>query len=155
LDIRSNNSYPANKLSNFSANRFVLDGVQCNSFEGFLQSLKFKNPDMQEHVCTLVGMAAKRKGAKKNWQKTQTLWWKGESYKRDSDEYQHLLDSAYNALFAQSTPAYRALMATGNANLTHSVGKRKKNDTVLTEKEFVSRLMNARHMFDIKSFMEI
>jgi hypothetical protein len=41
--------------------------------EGFLQSLKFKSIDMQEYVCTLVGMKAKMKGKNKNWWKTQTL----------------------------------------------------------------------------------
>lgn len=155
MDIHSGKGYPACRLSNFAPNKFVLDDVECASMEGFLQSLKFKNPEMQDHVCTLIGMAAKRKGAKKNWHKTQTLWWKGGSYKRDSDEYQRLLDRAYTAMFDQSSPAYRALMATGNANLTHSIGKKKKKDTVLTESEFTSRLMQIRHMFDVKSFMEI
>lgn len=155
MDIRSSGKYPSNKLSNFALHKFIIDEVECSSVEGFLQSLKFKNPDMQEHVCSLIGMAAKRKGRGKNWQKTQTLWWRGVPYKRDSEDYQKLLDRAYNECFSQSQGAYRALMATGKANLTHSIGKKKKSDTILTEREFVSRLIRMRQMFNIQSFMEI
>ena len=35
---------------------------------------KFQDPEMQKHVCTLVGKAAKFKGKKKKWWKTQTLY---------------------------------------------------------------------------------
>lgn len=62
MDIRSGASYPASALSNFAPHEFVIDGVVCKSAEGFLQSLKFKNPEMQKYVCTLVGYAAKKKG---------------------------------------------------------------------------------------------
>lgn len=62
MDIGLQNGYPAGALSNFAPHPFEIDGIKCNSMEGFLQSLKFSNPEMQEHVCTLVGMAAKRKG---------------------------------------------------------------------------------------------
>ena len=61
--------------------------------EGFIQSLKFKSPEMQAEVCKLVGYAAKKKGTNKNWQQTQTLWWKGEPIKRSSEDYQKLLDN--------------------------------------------------------------
>ena len=62
MNIGSVNDYPANSLSNFAPHPFVIDGVECNSMEGFLQSLKFKSVDMQNHVCTLVGREAKFKG---------------------------------------------------------------------------------------------
>ena len=62
MDIGSKNGYPSGALSNFAPHPFEIDGIKCNSMEGFLQSLKFSNPEMQEYVCTLVGMAAKRKG---------------------------------------------------------------------------------------------
>ena len=143
MDIGSRNGYPQSALSNFAPHPFEIDGVKCNSMEGFLQSLKFSNPDMQEHICTLVGMNAKRKGAGKNWQKTQTLWWKGQPYKRDSEDYQILLNRAYNAL--NQNEGFRvALAATKGATLTHSVGKNKINETVLTTREFCSRLTKLR-----------
>jgi predicted NAD-dependent protein-ADP-ribosyltransferase YbiA (DUF1768 family) len=67
MDIGSGKAFPCNALSNFAPHPFILDGVECASMEGFLQSLKFKNPDMQRHVCTLVGKAAKFKGKGKKW----------------------------------------------------------------------------------------
>lgn len=65
MDIGSGSGYPSANLSNFSPHGFVVDGVECASMEGFLQSLKFQDPEMQKHVCTLVGKKAKFKGKKK------------------------------------------------------------------------------------------
>lgn len=143
MDIRSDSGYPSAALSNFAPHGFVIDDVECASMEGFLQSLKFSNPDMQKEVCKLVGRAAKSKGANKNWQQRQTLYWQGKAYKRDSKEYQELLDRAYEAL-AQNSSFQKALIATKGAKLTHSVGKKKQNETVLTAQEFVSRLNKIR-----------
>ena len=149
MDIKSGNKYPSNALSNFAPHPFTFDGVQCNSMEGFLQGLKFKNVEMQQHICTLVGFKAKKSGAKKNWQRDQTLYWAGLPYKRDSDGYQTLLDEVYWTLYTQNTKAQKALLATGDANLTHSIGRSKKSDTVLTKQEFCSRLMSMRKQFVI------
>lgn len=144
MDIRSDGKYPANKLSNFSGHRFVLDGVTCNSMEGFLQALKYSNPDMQVEICKLVGFAAKKKGSKKKWKTRQTLYWMGVDIKRDSGRYQDLLDRAYETMARQSEGFRKALLASGDGILTHSIGRRKKNETVLTASEFCSRLMNLR-----------
>ena len=144
MDIGSKSGYPSSSLSNFAPHAFVLDDVQCASMEGFLQSLKFSNPDMQVEVCKLVGITAKRRGSKKNWKTTQTLYWRGKSYKRDSEDYQKLLDRAYYAL-SKNASFQRALLATGNSSLTHSIGKNKINETVLTVQEFTSRLYKLRN----------
>jgi hypothetical protein len=112
--------------------------------EGLLQGLKFKNPEMQRHVMTLVGKAAKFKGKKTRWWRDQTLFWQGEPIARDSDEFQALLDEAFDALFTQNEAARRALLATGDAVLTHSIGKHDPRQTVLTVREFVSRLHKIR-----------
>lgn len=143
LDIGSGKDYPSNALSNFAPHPFVIDGVECNSMEGFLQSLKFKEPEMQKEVCKLVGKAAKFKGKKKKWWQDQTLYWQGVAYKRESQEYQDLLDRAYNEL-SKNESFQRALLATGNATLTHTIGKRKETETVLTAREFCSRLTAIR-----------
>jgi predicted NAD-dependent protein-ADP-ribosyltransferase YbiA (DUF1768 family) len=143
MEIGSGAGFPGDALSNFAPHPFVIDGIECASMEGFLQSLKFSNPDMQKEVCKLVGKAAKFKGKPKKWYRTQTLYWMGKEYKRDSEEYQKLLDRAYDAL-SQNTGFQRALLATGNATLTHSIGKNKQSETVLTVKEFVSRLYKIR-----------
>lgn len=139
MNIGSGTGFPSANLSNFSPHPFTIDGVECASMEGFLQSLKYSNIDMQKHVCTLVGKQAKFKGKRKNWYRTQTLYWNGVEYKRNSQEYQDLLDRAYNAL-SENKKFQKALLATGNANLSHSMGQKKISKTVLTEQEFVSRL---------------
>jgi predicted NAD-dependent protein-ADP-ribosyltransferase YbiA (DUF1768 family) len=143
MDIGSGNAYPSNALSNFAPHPFEVDGVSINSMEGFLQSLKFKSIEMQAKVCTLIGYAAKKKGRNKNWQETQTLWWKGNPIKRNSKEYQDLLDKAYTQLYTNEK-FKKALDATKGMTLTHNIGKSKKNDTVLTKSEFCSRLRKLR-----------
>ena len=143
MDIGSGNGYPSANLSNFHPYQFTVDNVLCNSMEGFLQSLKFSNPDMQAHVCTLVGKKAKFKGKTKKWFRDQTLYWKGQPIKRDSQEYQDLLDKAFNAL-AENKKFQKTLLDTQNATLTHSIGKNKISETVLTTQEFCSRLTTIR-----------
>jgi predicted NAD-dependent protein-ADP-ribosyltransferase YbiA (DUF1768 family) len=147
MDVHSGGAYPASKLTNFAPNAFVFRGISCASMEGLLQALKFDKAHMQIHVCTLVGMAAKKRGAKRNWRRDQTLYWQGEELDRHGPEYQQLLDEAYMAMFTQNEGARRALLATGTATLTHAIGKKKESDTVLTEREFCSRLMRCRSHF--------
>ena len=143
MDIGSRNGYPAGTLSNFSPHPFELDGVKCASMEGFLQAVKHRDIPTQEYVCSLVGFAAKKKGSKKNWQRDQKLHWQGIEYNRSGPEYQELLDRAYNAL-SNNIKFKKALRASGNATLTHSIGRRKKTETVLTVNEFCGRLMRLR-----------
>lgn len=144
MDIGSTNGYPSAALSNFAPHPFIFDGVEVASMEGFLQSLKFKNPEMQKYVCTLVGRAAKFKGKDKNWYREQKLYWQGQEFKRDSKEYQILLNRAYNALYQQNEGFRKALEASKPGILTHSIGKTKENETVLTQSEFCGRLMKLR-----------
>src|SRR5574343_383689 len=102
MDIKSGNGWPSSVLSNFAPHHFVIDGVECNSMEGFLQSLKFDKPHIQIEVCKLVGKAAKFKGKPKKWWRDQKLFWQGKEMEREGDEYQSLLDRAYVAMFEQS-----------------------------------------------------
>lgn len=147
LDIMSKAEQPLNILSNFHPNEFELDGIQCASMEGFLQSLKTNDPDEQIRVCALNGATAKLYFAHtwKNlrWKLTGVLCWKGQKIKRTSRAYELLLDRAYAAL-AENPQFAAALLATGDAVLVHSIGKHNRRLTVLTEAEFVSRLMNIR-----------
>jgi len=143
MDIGSGNKYPSNALSNFAPHPFIMDGVECNSFEGWLQSLKFKEPDMQKEICKLVGKAAKFKGKPKKWFLTQKLYWQGVEIDRHSDEYQELLDRAFDAL-SENTSFQKALIASGKSTLTHKIGKSKESETILTKREFISRLNKIR-----------
>lgn len=153
MDIGSGNGYPSAALSNFAPHPFIIDGVECASMEGFLQSLKFESVDMQRYVCTLVGKAAKKKGHKKNWKQKQELYWNGKIYKRDSDEYQNLLNRAYNRLY-ENGGFHKALCSTNGATLEHSIGKSKCSETVLTKQEFCSRLTYLRDRGKLPEYNE-
>jgi hypothetical protein len=144
MDIGSKHGYPASALSNFAPHPFVFDDVACNSMEGLLQSFKFSAWPMQQEVCKLVGFAAKARGRHKNWKRQNILYWKGDIYARHGDGYQHLLDRAYAALFNQNEGFRKALRATGDAVLTHSIGRTSESETILTQREFCSRLMKLR-----------
>jgi len=139
MDIGSGKGYPSTTLSNFAPHPFIIDDVKCNSMEGFLQSLKYKNPEIQKEVCKLVGKAAKFKGKKKKWWKYQFLYWQGKEYDRHRFDYQVLLTRAFKEL-AKNTKFKKALLSTGNISLTHSIGKSDPHKTVLTKSEFISRL---------------
>jgi predicted NAD-dependent protein-ADP-ribosyltransferase YbiA (DUF1768 family) len=148
MEINSKGSYPSNALSNFSHNKFIVDGIECSSMEGFLQALKFENQEAQIITCSLSGFDAKRKGSGRNsyWQSKQTLWWKGKSYPRKSKDYQLLINKAYNCMYEQSESFRNALKASGKSTLSHSIGKNKEKETVLTKNEFCKRLMNLRDL---------
>lgn len=143
MDIGSGSGYPAGALSNFSPHPFIFDGIECASMEGLLQAFKSPYPHVQVEICKLVGKAAKFRGKKIDWREKQELHWQGTTYKRDSDEYQELLDRAYDAL-ATNEGFRKALLATNKAVLKHSIGKKFYKETVLTEHEFISRLNRIR-----------
>lgn len=146
MDIKSGCGYPGTALSNFAPHPFTIDGVDCSSMEGWLQSLKFDKPHVQDEVCKLVGKAAKFRGQKRNkaWKQKQALWWRGVEIDRHGTIYQRLLDRAYLSMYAQSESFRNALKASGQAVLTHSIGRSNPSETVLTVNEFCSRLMKLR-----------
>lgn len=147
MDIKSGCGYPAAALSNFSPHPFIFDGVEVASMEGLLQAFKFEKIHIQVEVCKLVGFTAKKRGKMKNWQERQILHWNGVEYPRKSDAYQQLLDRAYTAMGEQNEGFRKALLATGNAVIQHSIGRVKESETVLTRTEFCGRLMRLRKRF--------
>lgn len=139
LDLGSRNPGLGKALSNFAPYGFVLDGVECGSIEGFLQSLKFEDIGEQELVAPLVGYKAYKTGQVENaaWRAAQKLWWKGYAYPRLSREYHSLIQRAYDACYEQN-PAFRqALFDTGVDVLTHNIGNHDPTMTTLTEWEYI------------------
>lgn len=131
-------------LSNFTLHSFVLDGMMCASMEGFLQSLKYEDKEEQRMVCAKHGVHAKYAGRKKRgWMDTQTLHWRGYAIKRESPEFNHLITRAFDKRL--DNPHFRwALYTTIGHPLKHSIGKRDKTKTVLTEQEFIFQLERLR-----------
>lgn len=143
IDISSGECELGNSLSNFTEYEFEFDGVPCASMEGLIQSLKFDDPQRQREICLMFGRKAKRKGQRRKWWLTRKLFWKGREFNRKGSEYQELLDGAFDAL-SKNNEFSSALKRTGEADLTHSLGKEDQNLTVLTESEFCSRLIRLR-----------
>ena len=140
LDIYSKGEYPSNVLSNFYPNQFTFDGIKCVSMEGFLQSLKYKSIKKQQKICLLSGKEAKNKGKYKFlWKITGNIYWQGKKIKRTSQEYKKLIMNAYMAL-SQNEGFLKAIKATENKTLVHSIGSHDERKTILTEKEFIDCL---------------
>lgn len=147
LDIRSNGMYPSGVLSNLCSNAFRLDGVLCNSMEGFLQSLKHQDIDKQRQLCQMKGGNA-RKRSVTSWQTDQIIWWRGLAIDRQSQDYQRLLRRAYQAMFDQNERFRAALMATRGITLTHTTGETDPFKTILTASELCSILTEIRDNYD-------
>jgi len=147
LDIRSNGQYPSGVLSNLCSNGFRFEGVLCGSMEGFLQSLKQQEKSKQLQICQMKGGNA-RKRSVTSWQTDQIVWWKGQAYDRQSEEYQRLIRRAYQAMFEQSERFRAALMQTRGITLTHTSGETNPFKTILTSQEFCSILTEMRDKYD-------
>lgn len=144
IDIHSRNDYPSNQLSNFYPHIFIIDGINCGSMEGFLQSLKFKNIEEQIRVCSLSKYSANKAGQKQDWKTSQKLYWLGNTYERSSEEYQILLTRAFDSL-SKNPNFCKALLNTGESKLIHSIGKNNIEETILTEDEFCRQLTRLRN----------
>jgi hypothetical protein len=110
--------------------------------EGFLQSLKIQDISEQRRECGLPRPVAQSIGRKFDWRISGTLWWLETPLDRLSVEYQQLLGRA--ALFDQPAASRAALAASGQAQLTHSIGKSDPCETILTSEEFCLRLERLR-----------
>lgn len=136
--------HPWEELSNFTAYKFVFRGFECESPEGLLQSLKMHLPDKQKRMMALTGLKAKRKGKKKQWHLDHILYWQGQPIDRFSDYYQLFIDEIFLSLFEGNAAFKEKLLSTGDTKLIHSHGKQDPKFTILTEDEFVSRLVRLR-----------
>ncbi len=113
--------------------------------EGFLQSLKVNSVGISAHLRALKGREAWREGQQftKAWQETQTLYWQGQPYHRQSKGYHELIKRAYDAL-ATNEEFRMNLIKTGDGNLVHSIGHNDSTLTVLTQSEFLYNLYRVR-----------
>ena len=144
IDIYSKGEYPSNVLSNFYPNQFIFDGIKCGSMEGLLQSLKYKSIKKQQEICLLSGKEAKKKGKYKFfWKLTGNIYWKGRKIKRASQDFKALVLNAYIAL-SQNEEFKKAIKATENKTLIHSIGNHNERKTILTEEEFIDCLNQVR-----------
>ena len=147
IEIGGHTTSPVGKkLSNFHARPFVFDGVKCGGMEGLLQALKCSDKARQKEICALSGMDAKRAGREYDtWKKKQKLYFQGDTFDRCSRGYVMFITRAYDALYEQDPTLKEDLLALGNAQIWHSIGKPDMRDTTLTEVEMllqIQRLSN-------------
>ena len=143
IDISSTSKYPSGYLSNFTPYTFTFRGIEFTSMESLLQGLKFEGVETQNSVFQRVGVKAKLRGKKRKWYLNQTLYWQGVPMKRDSAEYRAIVEEAFEAL-SQNKDFQKALLATGDKTLYHTMGKSDPTRTILTEEEFCELLTKIR-----------
>ena len=149
IDISSTSKFPVGYLSNFTPYTFTFRGFEFTSMESLLQGLKFEGVETQNSVFQRVGVKAKLRGKKRKWYLDQRLYWQGIPMKRDSTEYQSLVKEAFEAL-SQNTNFQKALLATGDKTLYHTMGKTDPTRTILTEEEFCEILTDIRKKLKTK-----
>lgn len=133
------------KLSNLYPYQFDVDGFQCASIEGFLQSLKCNTVDGSASLRAMSGVEAWKEGQAftRKWQGTQTLYWQSTPYNRQSAGYHNLIKRAYDALSLNKEFAHNLLLTDTN-ELAHSIGNNDSTLTVLTQAEFLYNLYRVR-----------
>jgi len=117
--------------------------MKCGSMEGFLQAIKTNDPNRQEMVCSLCGKKAKMRSTD-TWKKEQNVYWKGHTLNRHGNHFQFLIRRAFRAMATQSPDFRKALLATDNKKLYHTIGKDNPQETILTEQELCSILTDLR-----------
>lgn len=146
-DISDERGFPFGMLDPSAPVRFEIDGIECASLDGFIQSLKFDKIKDQKNISKRVGDDAKKRGLQKdnplNNKADRIVFWQGKSFKRNSKKYNNLLARVFREM-AKNPKYQKALMATQDLDFTHSKGKINKKDTLLTKKELIDNLKDLR-----------
>ena len=139
-------------LSNLYSYTFKFRGKKVKSIEGVLQSLKYKDKKLQKQIWQYSGLEAYHTRGCNTvnfWGNEGILYWQGTSIKRESEEYQDLLDELYLSC-AKNIVFRTALLETGDKILTHHIGHINKNETVLTRYEYELRINALREYIKSK-----
>ena len=126
----------AQMLSNLFPYTFKFRGKKMKSIEDFFQGIKFKDKKVQNYVFTYYGTQAVhiKAATDYNWKESGIVYWQGKEIKRDSKEYELLVDELY--ISAIQNPIYRGILSNCNKFIIHSIGENNKKDTTFTRYEF-------------------
>lgn len=133
-------------LSNLFPYQFLIDDVQCSSMEGFLRSLCISDETrvgrlQKKELCSLSGVNAYRiRYYLPDWRKNQIVYWNRKEISRESEEYNKLLERAYDALFQNNLFKLVLSNVPKDATLIHSIGNKDKKETLLTAEEYIFQL---------------
>ncbi len=133
-------------LSNLFPYEFKFKGYHLHSLESFFQAIKFPDKKRQKQVLKYSGKAALvlKETTDYDWQKEGYIYFMGKRIKRDSCEYDELLDELY--LSAIRNPFYRNAIKNCPLPIIHAMGETSKTKTVLTRHEF-EFMLNCLHAF--------
>ncbi len=133
-------------LSNLFPYEFTFKGQELNSIECFFQGIKFKDKDLQSKLFKYSGKEAVvlQKASDYNWKETGIIYWQGDPIKRDSKEYDELIEELY--VSAIQNEFYRNAIKNCNLPIIHAMGEIDKKDTVFTRYEF-EYMLNCLHDF--------
>lgn len=133
-------------LSNLYPYEFDFRKFHLRSIESFFQAIKFNNPAIQQMVFVYSGTDAYhiQMASSYNWKETGYIYWQGQAIKRDSEEYDLLVDEVY--ISALQNPLYRQAVKNTTKPIIHSIGKLLKSETVFTRYEF-ERQINSLSAF--------
>lgn len=123
-------------LSNLFPYKFKFKGCVLNSIECFFQGIKFKDKKMQKKLFKYSGKEALvlQLASTYNWKETGILYWMGKEIKRDSKEYDDIVDELY--ISAIQNKFYRNIIKNCKLPIVHFIGESSKKETVFTRYEF-------------------
>jgi predicted NAD-dependent protein-ADP-ribosyltransferase YbiA (DUF1768 family) len=141
--VASNSSEAIGKmLSNFAERRFVLDGKNYHSVEGWYQGLKWPEKRKRAEIAKLAGPSAKRAG--KGAPKLDHFIYQSEEYKFGSAEHHQLVKAAIRASLEQNPEIAEILRLTYPRPVEHDTGRLENPGTALPGSKFVQILEEIR-----------
>ncbi len=154
LHYRSENKL-AKSLSNLYPYIFIMEGYSLKSMEGFLQSLKTNNTNEKVKIWGMHGVGCWKYGQQfNNWKDNQILYWDEKPIHRHSEEYDLLIQKAYDSLL-ENEEFYENLRKSIGYKLTHSMGKTDKSDSLLTKYEYIDNMNRIRDKIKTKRFFNL
>lgn len=127
-------------LSNLFPYEFCFRGKKLNSIESFFQGIKFRDINMQDYVLKYSGLDSNniKVASDFDWKREGIIYWQGTAIKRNSKEYEDLVDELY--ISAIQNPLYRNALKNCDKDIIHSIGETEKSETVFTRYEFEHQL---------------
>lgn len=127
-------------LSNLFPYEIYFKGKKLSSIEAFFQGIKFRDVNMQNYIFEYSGLDANniKVASDFDWKMEGIVYWQGNEIKRNSKEYDDLVDELY--ISAIQNPLYRNVLKNCDKDIIHSIGVTEKSETVFTRYEFEYQL---------------
>lgn len=154
VGYRNRGDFPQ-MLSNLFPYNFKFRGKKLASIENFFQGIKFKDKKTQNYVFTYYGTQAVhiKAASSYDWKETGEIYWQGKAIKRESKEYELLIDELY--ISATQNPLYRNILSNCNKQIIHSIGENDKKETTFTRYEFEFELNCLKDFIQSKNKKEV